>query len=28
VEDYLDEIAGLYGGVFEDQLGSIAKPWI
>jgi len=28
VEAYLDEIAGLYGGVFEDQLGSIAKPWI
>lgn len=28
VEDYLDEIAGLYGGIFEDQLGSMAKPWI
>ncbi|EXJ84338.1 hypothetical protein A1O3_05005 [Capronia epimyces CBS 606.96] len=28
VEDYLDEIAGLYGGIFEDQLGSLAKPWI
>jgi len=28
VEDYLDEIAGLYGGVFEDQLGSMARPWI
>jgi hypothetical protein len=28
VEEYLDEIAGLYGGIFEDQLGSIAKPWI
>ncbi|KIY01315.1 uncharacterized protein Z520_02867 [Fonsecaea multimorphosa CBS 102226] len=28
VEDYLDEIAGLYGGIFEDKLGSIAKPWL
>jgi hypothetical protein len=28
VEDYLDEIAGLYGGIFEDQLGTMAKPWI
>jgi len=28
VEDYLDEIAGLYGGIFEDQLTSLAKPWI
>jgi hypothetical protein len=28
VEEYLDEIAGLYGGVFEDQLGSLSKPWI
>jgi len=28
VEDYLDEIAELYGGVFEDQLGGLAKPWI
>lgn len=28
VEDYLDEIAGLYGGIFEDKLGSMAKPWI
>jgi len=28
VEEYLDEIAGLYGGVFEDQLGPLAKPWI
>jgi len=27
VEDYLDEIAGLYGGIFEDKLGSMAKPW-
>ncbi|KAL6249410.1 hypothetical protein RBB50_003263 [Rhinocladiella similis] len=28
VEEYLDEIAGLYGGIFEDKLSSIAKPWI
>lgn len=28
VEEYLDEIAELYGGIFEDKLGSIAKPWI
>jgi len=28
VEDYISEIAGLYGGVFEDQLGPLAKPWI
>lgn len=28
VEDYLDEIAGLYGGIFEDKLGTMAKPWI
>ncbi|KIW98136.1 uncharacterized protein Z519_01720 [Cladophialophora bantiana CBS 173.52] len=28
VEDYLDEIAGLYGGIFEDKLGSMAKPWL
>lgn len=28
VEDYIDEIAGLYGGVFEGQLGGLAKPWV
>jgi len=28
VSDYLDEIAGLYGGVFEGHLGSLARPWI
>lgn len=28
VEDYLDEIAGLYGGIFEDKLGPMSKPWI
>lgn len=28
VEEYLDEIAELYGGIFEDQLTSLAKPWI
>jgi len=27
VEDYLDEIAGLYGGIYEDQLGPMARPW-
>jgi len=28
VNDYLDEIAGLYGGIFEDKLGPLSKPWI
>jgi len=28
VEDYLDEIQGLYGGVFEDKLGPMANPWV
>lgn len=28
VEEYLDEIAGLYGGIFEGKLGPMAKPWI
>lgn len=28
VEDYLDEIQGLYGGVFEDKLGPMAHPWV
>jgi len=28
VEDYLDEIAGLYGGVFEGKLGPMSNPWI
>jgi len=28
VEDYLDEIQGLYGGVFENKLGPMANPWI
>lgn len=28
VEDYLDEIQGMYGGVYEDKLGPMAKPWI
>lgn len=27
-QDYMDEIAELWGGVFEDQLGPMAKPWI
>ena len=28
VEEYLDEIAGLYGGIFDDKLGPLSKPWI
>jgi hypothetical protein len=28
VEDYLEEIQGLYGGVFEGKLGPMANPWI
>jgi len=28
VEDYLDEIAELYGGIFEDRLGMAANPWM
>lgn len=28
VEDYLDEIAGLYGGIFDDKLGPMSKPWV
>jgi len=28
VEDYLDEISGLYGGIFDDKLGPLSKPWI
>jgi hypothetical protein len=28
VEDYIEEIQGLYGGVFEDKLGPMANPWI
>lgn len=28
VEDYLDEIAGLYGGIFDGKLGPLSKPWI
>ena len=27
-QDYLDEIADLWGGVFEDQLGPLAKSWL
>jgi len=27
-QDYLDEIAELWGGIFEDQLGPLAKPWL
>lgn len=27
VEDYINEIVGLYGGVFEDRLGMAANPW-
>jgi hypothetical protein len=28
VQDYLDEIQGLYGGVFEGKLGPMANPWM
>lgn len=28
VNDYLDEISGLYGGVFDGKLGHLSKPWI
>jgi len=28
VKDYLEEIQGLYGGVFEDKLGPMANPWM
>lgn len=28
VEAYLDEIADLYGGIFEGKLTSLANPWI
>ena len=28
VQEYLEEIQGLYGGVFEDRLGPMANPWI
>lgn len=28
VEDYIMEIAGLYGGVFDDRLGPVGNPWI
>ena len=28
VEDYLQEIQGLYGGVFEGKLGPMANPRI
>ena len=27
-DDYLDEILGFYGGVFEGRLGSLSRPWI
>jgi len=27
VNDYLDEISELYGGIFEGQLGPLARPW-
>lgn len=27
VQDYLDEIQGFYGGVFEGRLGPRANPW-
>ena len=27
VEDYLEELQGLYGGVYEVKLGPMANPW-
>jgi hypothetical protein len=27
-QDYVNEILGLCGGVFEDRLTAIASPWI
>ena len=27
-EDYVNEIWGLWGGVFEDRLTELASPWI
>lgn len=28
VDDYINEIAGMYGGVYEGQLGPMANPWV
>lgn len=28
VDDYINEIAGLYGGVFDGHLGPLANPWV
>lgn len=28
VMDYLEEIAGLYGGIYENKLGIAANPWL
>lgn len=28
VEDYINEIAGLYGGVFDGRLGPVGNPWV
>ena len=28
VEEYLDEIVGLYGGIFDGELGPMSDPWI
>lgn len=28
VEDYINEIAGLYGGVLDDKLGPVGNPFI
>lgn len=28
VDDYINELVGLYGGVFDNRLGPIGNPWI
>lgn len=28
VEDYINEIAGLYGGVLDNKLGPVGNPWV
>lgn len=28
VDDYINEIVGLYGGVYDGKLGPMANPWM
>jgi len=28
VMDYIEEIAGMYGGIYENNLGMAANPWL